>query len=208
MFRFAVLAAAMALASPAVAFPRVYFFCMTDDQAPPYIRVGPMSPNQSEARFLYPPDHEGARREHDMLWIGETAAGEIRYHAGDLSLILAGEDTALQDGEATLPCVRLELPQDHPRGDYPALARAIGGACMRVPARISRSWVTLHRGPGSTSSPAQRRRRRTDIPGLSSTTRPGWRGMCGAVSCAPVSNRWMACGPPAINELKGHFECA
>ena len=134
MFRFAVLAAAMALASPAAAFPRVYFFCMTDDQAPPYIRVGPMSPNQSEARFLYPPDHEGARREHDMLWIGETAAGEIRYHAGDLSLILAGEDTALQDGEATLPCVRLELPQDHPRGDYPALARAIGGS--------------LHAGPG------------------------------------------------------------
>ena len=134
MFRFALLAAAMALASPAAAFPRVYFFCMIDDQSPPYIRVGPMSPNQTEARFLYPPDHEGARREHDMLWIGETAAGEIRYHSGDLSLDLAAEDTSLQVGEAILPCVRLELPQDHPRGDYPALARANGG--------------NLHAGPG------------------------------------------------------------
>lgn len=133
MVRFALLAAAMALASPAAAFPRVYFFCMADDQAPPYIRVGPMSPNQTQARFLYPPDHDGARREHDMLWIGETAAGEIRYHSGDLSLDLAAEDTSLQVGEATLPCVRLELPQDHPRGDYPALALSVGGAAHSSP---------------------------------------------------------------------------
>ncbi|WP_420395078.1 SH3 domain-containing protein [Nioella sp.] len=134
MFRFAVLAAAMALASPAAAFPRVYFFCITDDQAPPYIRVGPMSPNQTEARFLYPPAHDGARRDHDMLWIGETAAGEIRYHAGDISLDLAAEDTGLQIGDMIIPCTMLELPQDHPRGDYPALARANGG--------------NLHAGPG------------------------------------------------------------
>ena len=134
MFRFALLAGAIALASPAAAFPRVYFFCMTDDQSPPLIRVGPMSPNQTEARFLYPPNHGGERREHEMLWIGETAAGEIRYHSGDVSLDLAAEDTEVQVGDAIIPCMMLELPQDHPRGDFPALARPVGGA--------------VHSGPG------------------------------------------------------------
>lgn len=62
MWRLALLAAAIALASPAAAFPRVYFFCMTDDQTPPFVRVGPMAPNQAEARFLYAPDHDGPQR--------------------------------------------------------------------------------------------------------------------------------------------------
>ncbi|MGI3184954.1 SH3 domain-containing protein [Nioella aestuarii] len=133
MLRFALFAGAIALASPAAAFPRVYFFCMTDDQSPPVIRVGPMSPNQTEARFLYPRDHDGERREHEMLWIGANGAGEIRYHSGDLSLDLAAEDTSLQVGDTIIPCTMLELPQDHPRGDYPAMALSVGGELRSGP---------------------------------------------------------------------------
>lgn len=133
MLRFALFTCAMALASPAAAFPRVYFFCMTDAHSPPVIRVGPMSPNQTEARFLYPPDHEGVQRGPDMLWIGENDAGEIRYHTGDLSLNLAAEDTTLQVDDAIIPCTQLELPQDHPRGTFPALARSTGGVMRAGP---------------------------------------------------------------------------
>lgn len=134
MYRFTLLAGAIALGSPAAALPRVYIFCMADDRSAPFIRVGPMSPNQTEARFLYPPEHEGARRDHDMLWIGMTETGEIRYQADDLSLLLAAENTALQVGDAIMSCSMMELPQDHPRGDYPALAQSAGATVRAAPA--------------------------------------------------------------------------
>lgn len=133
MFRFALLACAIALASPAAAFPRVYFFCMTADQSAPAIRVGPMAPNQAEARFLYPPDHDEPQRDATTLWVGMSDAGEGRFDARGLSLILSADTPALQLDQALVPCEQLDLPQDHPRGDFPALARSIGGVVRAAP---------------------------------------------------------------------------
>jgi len=133
MLRCALLVGAISLASPAAAFPRTYFFCMDADPSAPTIRVGPMAPNQTEARFLYPPDHDGPQRGPDMLWIGMSDEGDLRYLADGLSLILAAEETALEVGDQLLPCTLLDLPQDHPRGAYPALARSVGGQMRAGP---------------------------------------------------------------------------